>query len=167
LRQGLRAQRCTPSVKRETRKRSGTVDRIRRGALSPAPSNATLEWPAAQIVAKDAPILAASIDAGYDWFVTGDRRAFGQILGSIQRGVRVISPSGALQGLATPHRSTSDRGVNHTQMGSLITLTWQAAFDPLQTFRSLQSSPTLGPPSFCFCIAEAAAHGYRLPTTCH
>ena len=35
--------------------------------------------------------------------------------------------------------------------------------DPLQTFRSLQSSPTLGPPSFCFCIAEAAAHGYRLP----
>ena len=102
----------------------------RRGALSPAPSNATLEWPAAQIVAKGAPILAASIDAGCDWFVTGDRRAFGQMLGSIQLGVRVISPSGALQGLATPHRSASDRGVNHTQMGSLIALTWQAAFDP-------------------------------------
>jgi hypothetical protein len=113
LRQGLRAQRCTPSVKRETRKRSGTVDRFRRCALSLAPSNVTLEWPAAQIVAKDAPILAASIVAGCDWFVTGGRRAFGQILGSIQLGVRVISPSGALRRL-----------INLLQIEGFITPRW-------------------------------------------
>ena len=85
----------------------------RRCALSLAPSNVTLEWPAAQIVAKDAPILAASIVAGCDWFVTGGRRAFGQILGSIQLGVRVISPSGALRRL-----------INLLQIEGFITPRW-------------------------------------------
>ena len=85
----------------------------RRCALSLAPSNVTLEWPAAQIVAKGAPILAASIDAGCNWFVTGDRRAFGQILGSIQLGVRVISPSGALRRL-----------INLLQIEGFITPRW-------------------------------------------
>jgi predicted nucleic acid-binding protein len=68
-------------------------------ALCPSPSNETLEWSAAQIVAKDAPILAASIDAGCDWLVTGDRRDFGHLFGSNQRGVLVISPSEALRRL--------------------------------------------------------------------
>jgi hypothetical protein len=68
-------------------------------ALCPSPGNETLEWSAAQIVAKDAPILAASIDAGCDWLVTGDRRDFGHLFGSNQRGVLVISPSEALRRL--------------------------------------------------------------------
>ena len=38
-------------------------------ALCPSPSNETLEWSAAQIVAKDAPILAASISARCDWVI--------------------------------------------------------------------------------------------------
>jgi hypothetical protein len=36
-------------------------------------------------------------------------------------------------------------------------------FDPLQTFRFLQSSPTLGSPSSCFYISEAAVRGHQLP----
>ena len=67
--------------------------------LCPSSSNETLEWSAAQIMAKDAPILAASIDARCDWLVTGDRRDFGHLFGSNQRGVLVISPSEALRRL--------------------------------------------------------------------
>jgi predicted nucleic acid-binding protein len=48
-------------------------------------------------VAKDAPILAAAIDARCDWLVTGDRRDFGHLFGTEQRGVRVMPPSEALQ----------------------------------------------------------------------
>ena len=67
--------------------------------LCPSSSNETLEWSAAQIMAKDAPILAASIDARCDWLVTGDRRDFGNLFSSIQRSVLVISPSEALRRL--------------------------------------------------------------------
>jgi len=48
---------------------------------------------------QSAPILAASIDAGCDWLVTADRRDFGHLFGSNQRGVLVISPSEALRRL--------------------------------------------------------------------
>jgi predicted nucleic acid-binding protein len=50
-------------------------------------------------VAKDAPILAAAIDARCDWLVTGDRRDFGHLFGSNQRSVLVVSPSEALRRL--------------------------------------------------------------------
>ena len=75
-------------------------ERVRRHCTpSPAPGDTTLAWSATQIATKDAPILAAAIDAGCDWLVTGDRRDFGPLFGSTQRGVLVISPSDALRRL--------------------------------------------------------------------
>lgn len=47
----------------------------------------------------------------------------------------------AVRSLATPHRSALDRRVNHTLLGSLITLNWQAAFDPERTSALLSSPP--------------------------
>lgn len=60
--------------------------------LVPEPANAAVE--AAQeagIVAKDAPVLAAALQCGADWFVTGDMRHFGHLVGSRLEGVLVLS----------------------------------------------------------------------------
>jgi predicted nucleic acid-binding protein len=67
--------------------------------MSPSTSSATIAWSTEQIAARDAPILAAAIDARCDWLVTGDRRNFGRFFGSKQRGVLVITPSEALRRL--------------------------------------------------------------------
>lgn len=66
---------------------------------SPAPTSATLVWSSTRVVAKDAPILAAAIDSESDWLVTGDRRDFGHLFGTTQRGVLVLSPAEALRRL--------------------------------------------------------------------
>jgi predicted nucleic acid-binding protein len=77
-----------------------SFERVRQTcAVTPAPGIGTLAWATTQIATKDAPILAAAIDCRCDWLVTGDRRDFGPLFGSTQRGVLVIPPSEALRRL--------------------------------------------------------------------
>ncbi|OGA11974.1 MAG: hypothetical protein A3D95_12200 [Betaproteobacteria bacterium RIFCSPHIGHO2_12_FULL_69_13] len=45
---------------------------------------------------KDAPILAAAVQAGAEVLVTGDRRDFGPFLDRTLRGVQVLAPARAL-----------------------------------------------------------------------
>lgn len=45
---------------------------------------------------KDAPILAAAVQAGADALVTGDARDFGSLYGRTLRGVQVLAPARAL-----------------------------------------------------------------------
>jgi hypothetical protein len=45
---------------------------------------------------KDAPILAAAVGARVDLLVTGDRKHFGHLYGTIRRGVEVVAPAEAL-----------------------------------------------------------------------
>lgn len=66
------------------------------GACSP-PDHETLRWANGIIAAKDAPILACAVRAKVDWLVTGDRRDFGSLFGTTQRGVLVMPPSQALR----------------------------------------------------------------------
>jgi predicted nucleic acid-binding protein len=47
----------------------------------------------------DAPILAAAVAAGADFLVTGDRTHFGHLFGSEVGGVRVVSPTEALEAI--------------------------------------------------------------------
>lgn len=74
--------------------------------MAPPPLPLTLEWSAARIAAKDAPILAAAIDARCDWLVTGDRRDFGHLFGTVQRGVLVMPPAEALRRLVGSDRAS-------------------------------------------------------------
>lgn len=73
---------------------------------APPASAETVEWTAARIAAKDAPILAAAIDARCDWLVTGDRRDFGHLFGTMQRGVLVLPPAEALRRLLAAERTS-------------------------------------------------------------
>jgi predicted nucleic acid-binding protein len=65
------------------------------GLLEPmaeAPPEELLVWAEAQgLPAKDAPILAAAVQAGADLLVTGDRRHFGPLFGRSLQGVRILS----------------------------------------------------------------------------
>ncbi|UFP94344.1 PIN domain-containing protein [Gloeobacter morelensis] len=45
---------------------------------------------------KDAPILAAAVQARVDLLVTGDRTHFGHLYGKVLRGVEVVKPAQAL-----------------------------------------------------------------------
>lgn len=45
---------------------------------------------------KDAPILAAAVQARADLLVTGDSRDFGPFFGRTLRGVKVVTPAQAL-----------------------------------------------------------------------
>lgn len=65
-------------------------------ASSP-PDLKTLNWANEIIAAKDAPILACAIGARVDWLVTGDRRDFGSLFGTTQRGVLIMPPTQALR----------------------------------------------------------------------
>lgn len=65
--------------------------------LCPAPRPATVEWAAAAgLPPKDAPILAAAVDAGCDILATGDKSDFGALLGRRMRGTVVMLPVDAL-----------------------------------------------------------------------
>lgn len=46
---------------------------------------------------KDAPILAAAVNASADLLVTGDSRDFGRLFGLTLRGVKVVTPAEALE----------------------------------------------------------------------
>ena len=61
-------------------------------SLVDAPAGATL--PAGiELVAKDAPILLAAIDAGASHLLTGDRRHFGHLYGKSLSGVEILTPA--------------------------------------------------------------------------
>jgi predicted nucleic acid-binding protein len=61
-----------------------------------APADLT-KWAAEQgLPAKDAPVLAAAVQAGVDLLVTGDATDFGRLYGRTPRGVQVVSPVRAL-----------------------------------------------------------------------
>ena len=46
-----------------------------------------------ELVAKDAPILLAAIDAGASHLLTGDRRHFGHLYGKSVSGVEILTPA--------------------------------------------------------------------------
>ena len=57
-----------------------------------------IAWAAAQqLPAKDAPILAAAVQAGVALLVTGDQADFGHLYGKSLRGVRVLPPEVAIE----------------------------------------------------------------------
>jgi len=59
---------------------------------------ALVEWAQEQgLPLKDAPILAAAVNANADLLVTGDRRDFGHLHGRELRGARVVNPARALE----------------------------------------------------------------------
>jgi predicted nucleic acid-binding protein len=56
-----------------------------------------VEWAGQQgLPLKDAPILAAAVQAGAEVLVTGDARDFGSLYGHTLRGVQVLTPARAL-----------------------------------------------------------------------
>lgn len=67
-------------------------------ALCGEPSPATLAWVAANhLPPKDAPILAAAIDASCHLLATGDRTHFGTLFGKRVRGTVVALPVEAIE----------------------------------------------------------------------
>ncbi len=59
---------------------------------------ALVEWARAEgLGLKDAPILAAAVQARADLLVTGDRRDFGGLYGRTLRGVQITLPATALE----------------------------------------------------------------------
>ena len=66
-------------------------------ALCSEPSQETLEWAAQRLPVKDAPILAAAVDARCQLLVTGDRTHFGPLFGTRQRGTVVLTPVDAIE----------------------------------------------------------------------
>jgi uncharacterized protein len=66
--------------------------------LCPEPSTATIAWAAQQgLPPKDAPILAAAIEARCQVLATGDRSDFGVLLGRRLRGTLVMLPADAIE----------------------------------------------------------------------
>lgn len=60
-----------------------------------APEN--IAWAATcGLPAKDAPILAAAVQAGATLLVTGDQKGFGQLYGQTLRGTQVLPPIAAI-----------------------------------------------------------------------
>lgn len=60
--------------------------------LVEAPAGAAL--PAGiELVAKDAPILLAAVEAGASHLLTGDQRHFGHLFGKSVSGVRILTPA--------------------------------------------------------------------------
>jgi uncharacterized protein len=61
-----------------------------------------IAWAIAQgLPAKDAPILAAAVQAGANLLVTGDQRDFGHLYGKVLRRTEVMSPVAAIERLIT------------------------------------------------------------------
>jgi uncharacterized protein len=77
--------------------------------LAPIPDREHLVWAEGQVVAKDAPILASAVIARVDWLVTGDRRDFGHLFSTTQRGVLIMTPSEAVRRLLLELEDTSGK----------------------------------------------------------
>lgn len=70
---------------------------IGRIALCPEPTSATLAWATTHgLPPKDAPILAAAVDAHCHLLVTGDRAHFGSLFGRRLRRTVVVLPVDAI-----------------------------------------------------------------------
>lgn len=70
---------------------------IARIGICPEGSAENVQWASsAGLPAKDAPILAAAVQAGANVLATGDRRAFGPLYDRTLRGVQVLTPARAL-----------------------------------------------------------------------
>jgi len=66
-------------------------------SVEPEASSKDVAWALEQgLPLKDAPILAAAVQARCDVLVTGDRAHFGRLYGQRFRGVEVLSPADAL-----------------------------------------------------------------------
>lgn len=64
----------------------------------PEPGTATIAWASASgLPPKDAPILAAAIEAGCQILATGDRSDFGALFGRRMRGTVVMLPVDAIE----------------------------------------------------------------------
>ena len=64
----------------------------------------------AGVVVKDAPVLAAALAGGADWFVTGDVRHFGHLFGQRVQGVLVLSLRAAVDALSAKAPQRAARG---------------------------------------------------------
>ncbi len=74
---------------------------LKRAELCREAAPATLAWAVDQrLPAKDAPILAAAVDARCHVLVTGDRTHFGALFGRKMRGTVVMLPVDAIELLA-------------------------------------------------------------------
>ncbi len=70
---------------------------LRQIELAPEPQAATLQWATSLgLPPKDAPILAAAVDARCQVLATGDRTDFGRLLGRRIRGTIVMLPADAV-----------------------------------------------------------------------
>ena len=70
---------------------------LKQVSLVHEPSHATVtRMTKLPLVEKDAPIMAAAVEAGADVLVTGDRRDFGHLYGKTVQGVLVLNPVDAL-----------------------------------------------------------------------
>ncbi len=108
-----RAGRCTlvtsPHALEEARrnvrlKYPGAVDALEGlvavTSVEPEASSKGVAWALERgLPLKDAPILAAAVQARCDVLVTGDRTHFGPLFGRRFRGVEVLSPAEALERL--------------------------------------------------------------------
>lgn len=66
-------------------------------AVVPEATTALTIWATEQALpAKDAPILAAAVQARVDLLVTVDRTHFGHLYGKVLRGVEIVTPAQAL-----------------------------------------------------------------------
>lgn len=71
---------------------------VGRITLCREPTPATLAWAAAHhLPSKDAPILAAAVEAGCHLLVTGDRTHFGALFGRKLRGTVALLPADAFE----------------------------------------------------------------------
>ena len=62
------------------------------------PSATNVSWAAAQpLPAKDAPILAAAVQAEADILATGDKTDFGHLFGRTLRGTEILAPVAAIE----------------------------------------------------------------------
>lgn len=76
-----------------------SFEKLRRQvALVHEPSHATvIRMTKLPLVGKDAPVMAAAVEAGADILVTGDRRDFGHLYGETVEGVLVLNPVDTLK----------------------------------------------------------------------
>ena len=70
-------------------------------AIIPEPQPDKVAWAARlPLPQKDAPIMAAAVSCKADMLVTGDRRDFGHLLGTVIEGVLVLEPAETVRRLA-------------------------------------------------------------------
>lgn len=66
--------------------------------ILPEPHPKWVTWAAVlPLVRKDAPVLATALQGKVDIFVTGDRRDFGHLFGQVLQGVKILTPTDALE----------------------------------------------------------------------